>query len=202
MQTEIEVKFCNIDIDVIRKKLEDVGAVLEVPMRMMKRAVVETDFLRSKQAYLRVRDEGNGVTMTYKQYSDNPSLTDMQEIEFGVSDFDKAVLLLEQVGLPVKSFQESQRETWHFGDVEVVIDVWPHLEPYIEIEGGTEKAVKQAASDLGFNWEDAVFGKVTEVYQRQYPNGDADTLVQQPRIVFDEPLPVIMSGEPDGPKSA
>lgn len=198
MQTEIEVKFINVDIDDVRARLGELGATCEQPMRLMKRAIIETEELRAKQSYLRVRDEGHGVTMTYKQYSDTPSLTDMQEIEFGVTDFDNAVALLEQVFLPVKSFQESKRETWHLGEVEVVIDIWPHLHPYIEIEGSSEQAVMDAAAALSFDWKNAVFGKVTEVYQRQYPNGDADKLVQQPRIVFDEPLPIVMTGEGNG----
>ena len=193
MKTEIEVKFCDIDVDATREILARAGAVCEQPMRLMRRVIIETDQLAEHNAFVRVRDEGDRTTLTYKQF-DETSLTGAKEIEVTVSDFDATVALLEQVDLIHKSFQESRRETWSFDDVEVVIDEWPHLNMYIEIEGASEVSVKRAAKKLGFDWSDAVFGSVTEVYQHQYPEGSSRELVNMPRITFDEPLPEIISG--------
>jgi adenylate cyclase class 2 len=97
--------------------------------------------------------------------------------------------------LEYKSFQESRRETWKLGDAEIVLDEWPWLDPYVEIEGPSESTVKDAAATLGFNWTDAIFGRVTELYQLQYPSGDADKLVTIPRLTFNDPLPEIISGQ-------
>ena len=193
MKTEIEVKFCDIDLDATREILARAGAVCEQPMRLMRRIIIETETLAQRHGFVRVRDEGDRTTLTYKQF-DEASLTGAKEIEVTVSDFDATVALLEQVDLVHKSFQESRRETWKLGDVEVVIDEWPHLNVYIEIEGASEEGVKRAAEKLGFDWADAVFGSVTEVYQHQYPNGNARELVNMPRIAFDEPLPAVISG--------
>jgi adenylate cyclase class 2 len=193
MKTEIEVKFCDIDIDATREILARAGAVCEQPLRLMRRVIIETEQLAERHAFVRVRDEGHRTTLTYKQF-DEASLTGAKEIEVTVSDFDATVALLEQVDLVHKSFQESRRETWKLGDVEVVIDEWPHLNAYIEIEGGSEASVKKAAETLGFVWSDAIFGSVTEVYQHQYPNGQSRELVNMSRISFDEPLPAIISG--------
>lgn len=193
MKTEIEVKFCDIDIDAMREILARAGAVCEQPMRLMRRVIIETDKLAEHNAFVRVRDEGDRATLTYKQF-DEASLTGAKEIEVTVSDFDATVALLGQVDLIHKSFQESRRETWKLGDVEVVIDEWPHLNAYIEIEGESEESVKRAAEALGFAWSNAIFGSVTEVYQHQYPDGQSRELVNMPRISFDEPLPAIISG--------
>jgi len=193
MKTEIEVKFCDIDIDATRETLARGGAVCEQPMRLMRRAIIETEQLAKRDAFIRVRDEGHRTTLTYKQF-DETSLTGAKEIEVTVSDFDATVALLEQVDLVHKSFQESRRETWRLGDVEVVIDEWPHLNPYVEIEGASEAGVKQAAERLGFVWSDAVFGSVTEVYQHQYPEGSARELINMPLISFEEPLSPVISG--------
>jgi len=193
MKTEIEVKFCDIGIDATREILARAGAVCEQPMRLMRRVIIETDELAEHNAFVRVRDEGHRTTLTYKQF-DEASLTGAKEIEVTVSDFDATVALLEQVNLVHKSFQESRRETWKLGDVEVVIDEWPHLNAYIEIEGESETSVKKAAETLGFAWSDAIFGSVTEVYQHQYPEGQSRELVNMSRISFDEPLPAIISG--------
>jgi adenylate cyclase class 2 len=193
VQTEIEVKFPNVDFATLRRQLDALGATCEQPMRHMRRAIIETPSMREKHSFVRVRDEGNKVTLTYKQVDEN-SLTGAKEIEVTVSDFEGTVALLEQSGLPYKSFQESRRETWRLDDVEVVLDEWPHLDPYTEIEGPTEEAVKEVAKKLGFDWKDAIFGRTTELYQLQYPHGDADKLVTIPRHTFDQPLSKIISG--------
>ena len=144
MKTEIEVKFANIDIEAVRGALKSMGAICNQPMRLMRRVIIETDELAERHAFVRVRDEGDCVTLTYKQF-DEASLTGAKEIEVSVSDFDATVALLERVNLVHKSFQESRRETWQLGEVEVVLDEWPGLKPYVEIEGPTEIAVKNAA---------------------------------------------------------
>lgn len=194
MKTEIEVKFLSVDLDELRQRLTSVGAVQLQPMRLMRRSIVETPELEAKNAFIRVRDEGDKVTLTYKQV-DEDSLTGVKEIEVTASSFDDTVALLVQAGLPPKSVQESRRETWQWGDVEVVLDVWPWLDPYIEIEGESEQEVREAARRLGFDWANAVFGRVTSAYQAQYPDGDANKLVTLPKVAFSEPLPVIISGQ-------
>jgi adenylate cyclase, class 2 len=68
MKTEIEVKFLDVDFNLMREKLKQLGAVCEQPMRLMRRAIIETPELEAKGGFLRVRDEGDKVTLTYKQF--------------------------------------------------------------------------------------------------------------------------------------
>jgi len=196
MKTEIEAKFLNVDFDEIRLKLVDLGAALEQPMRLMRRVIIDLpNPTPGSFAFLRVRDEGNKVTMTYKQFDDENLASGAQEIEVTVSDFDSTVRLLEHSGLKYKSYQETKRETWRLGDdVEVVLDEWPWLNPYIEIEGVSEQHVKTAAEHLGFEWKNAVFGAAPQAYQVQYPEGNPRELITIPRVAFDEPIPDIISG--------
>ncbi len=193
MKTEIEVKFVNVDIDAIRSKLRDAGATLEQPMRLMRRQVF---YLvdRNKDAYVRVRDEGNKITMTYKQF-DEVGLHGAKETEIIVSDFNDAQNILQHSGLVPKSYQETRRETWMLDGTEVVIDEWPWLRPFIEIEGESEENVRAAASALGFNWDDAVFGGATRAYRQQYPDLPPDFIMDNlPEIKFDAPLPDRLKG--------
>lgn len=193
MKTEYEVKFVAIDVEKVRHMLEAAAARLESPMRLMRRVVIETPELKSKNAYVRVRDEGDRVTMTYKQF-DALSIDGAREHEIVVDDFDESVALLGASGLPYRSFQESRRETWKYGDVEVVIDEWPWLAPYIEIEGNDEQGVKAAADALGFAWDDAVFGDVMAAYRVQYPHlGLDDTIGAIAEVRFDAPLPDLLT---------
>lgn len=190
MKTEIEVKFCKVDIDDTRARLQKAGANCVQPMRLMRRQVfhlVGPD--KNDYAYLRVRDEGDKTTMTYKQFADQ-SLHGASEAEVVVSDFAATCEILLQSGLQLKSYQETKRETWQVDGVEIVIDLWPWLEPFIEIEGPSEDAVKQTAAKLGFDWSQAVFGSCTAAYRLSYPNLPSDmTMDDVPEIRFDLPLP-------------
>lgn len=193
MKTEIEVKFVDIDIDDMRTRLEAAGAVLEQPMRLMRRQVF---YLvdRNKDAYVRVRDEGDKATMTYKQF-DEIGLHGAKEVEVVISDFEDARSILQSSGLVPKSYQETKRETWGLSGAEVVIDEWPWLRPFIEIEGGSEQIVRDAAAALGFDWSDAVFGAATEAYRQQYTNLPPDFIMDDvPEIKFDAPPPERLKG--------
>jgi adenylate cyclase class 2 len=189
MNTEIEVKFINIDHDIIRVKLKEIGAELEYPMRLMKRVTIDSSEMRLKNAFLRVRDQGDKVTLTYKQF-DAQSIDGAKEIEVTVNNFDDTVKLFAAAGLPYGSFQETKRETWKLGSTEIVLDLWPWLNPYIEIEGQSENDVKKMADLLDLDWSEAVFGDVMEAYRIQYPHIDSnDTVGNVAEVKFGDPLP-------------
>lgn len=189
MNTEIEVKFVNTDHGDIRGMLKKIGAELEQPMRLMKRVTIDSAEMKSKNAFVRIRDQGDKVTLTYKQF-DGLSLHGAKEIEVEVNNFDETVKLFAAAGLPQGSFQETKRETWKLGSTEIVLDIWPWLNPYIEIEGTSEDDVKSVAALLGLNWSEAVFGDVMVAYRIQYPNiGPNDTVGNVADVKFDSPLP-------------
>ncbi len=194
MQTEIEVKFLDIDIDDIRARLRVAGAVCEQPMRMMRRVTINTPEMEANKGYLRVRDEGNKVTLTYKQF-DSMSVDGAKEIELQVSSFDAAIELLAQAGLKHTSFQETRRETWKLDEVEVVLDEWPWLNPYMEIEGASEQLLQAAAERLGLAWDNAAFGDVMVAYRAQYPHlSETDNIGSVPEAKFGTQLPSLLKG--------
>lgn len=191
MQDEIEAKFVDQNHDEIRERLIKIGGICHQPMRLMKRAILDfpDSRLTAIHAYVRVRDEGDKTTVTYKQDSDN-AFGSAREIETTVGSLDSMVSLLEVLGMQIQSRQESKRETWHTHDVEVVLDIWPWLEPFIEIEGPTKGAVQRVAKQLGLDWNQAVFGSVTEIYKIQYPDIERNGLVSTiPSISFGAPVP-------------
>lgn len=192
MHSEIEVKFLDVNFDEVRAKLTELGAECEQPMRLMRRVTIDNTTMKEKNAFLRVRDEGHKVTMTYKQFNDL-SIDGAKEVEVVVSDFNATIKLLEQAGLPHGSFQESKRETWRLGGVEIVLDEWPWLKPYAEIEGGSEQQLRATAEQLGFSWDDAVFGDVMVAYRSEYPHlGERDTVGNIPSVKFGDPLPGLL----------
>lgn len=189
MNTEYEVKFCSVNVAQIQDKIKSLGGKLESPMRLMRRVVIDTPELKEKDAFLRVRDQGEKVTLTYKQFQGS-GIDGAKELEVIVSDFQTTVDILKAMGLDYKSFQESKRETWTLDEAEIVIDEWPWLDPYIEIEGSSEEHVKNVADKLGFLWSDAVFGDVMAAYRKQYPHlEESVTVGNMLEVKFGAPLP-------------
>ena len=196
MKSEIEAKFLNVNHDEVRAQLIEHGAILDHPVRTMRRVVIHTPAMSEKNAFVRIRDEGNRATITYKQF-DEDSIDGAKEYEVEVSDFDTAVGLFTAAGLQYDTFQESRRENWRLGDTEIMLDEWPWLAPYIEIEGSTEESVRATAATLGFNWNDAIFGGVANAYRVQYPHigerGITEINQNWSVIKFSEPKPTLIS---------
>lgn len=199
MNTEIEVKFININLDEMRDKLKKVGAELEQSMRPMRRVLIEQPEHKAEQSFIRIRDQGDKTTLCFKRRTgDRQAIDDTTEIEVEVSDFDTTVELFREAGWSPITYQENRRETWNLGDVEVVIDEWPWIPTQIEIEGPTEQAVRDAAEKLGFVWGEARLGRIDDIYQEYYTfapgfRGAIDLAVMR----FDDPVPAQMTKRGD-----
>ncbi len=192
MKTEIEAKFANINIEEIRGMLKNAGAVCEQPMRLMRRALIEEPHHAKQHAFIRIRDEGDKVTLTFKRRKDpyNPGIDGVKEIEVEVSDFDDTLTIFSEAGWHYITFQESKRETWQLDDAEVVIDEWPWLDPYIEIEGASEEIIKAAAKKLGLQWGDAQFVNIDVLYNEKYEFAPGFRgVIDVPEARFGNPLP-------------
>lgn len=192
MKPEIEVKFLNIDIDDMRRRLTDTGAHLERPMRLMKRALIEEPHHEAEHSFIRIRDEGDKVTLTFKRRADQTvsTIDGTAEIEVTVSDFDTTVELFNQAGWHYKTLQESKRETWQLDDCEVVIDEWPWISPYIEVEGPNEAAVQRVALKIGQDWNQAMLGHIDAVYETKYNFAPGFRgVIDLSQVRFGQPLP-------------
>lgn len=159
MKPEIESTFVNINKDQLRDQLRAAGATLIQPETLMRRTIFDID----EHSFARVRDEGNRITMSYK-HLDSLTLSGMKEICLEVNDFDEAINFVKALGLKPKAEQETYREEWKLGNVEIDIDTWPWIPSYVEIEGPDEDSVKATASRLGFDMADALYGSVDQVY--------------------------------------
>lgn len=183
MQIEFEATFPNIKKDDARKMLKKAGAKLERPEFLQKRInfFVPDDVI--KNSWLRVRDEGDKITMSLKKY-DGSSIEKQQEICLVVNNFDNAIKFLTAIGFKEKSYQETKRELWILDGAEITIDEWPYLEPFIEVEGKSEKEVKKTCQELGLNYNEALFCPITILYSMKYniPANIIDSKI--PKITF------------------
>lgn len=175
MQTEIEAKFLNVDHDEMREKLNKLGAKCIQPMRLMRRKNFDYQDKRLEKigGWIRVRDEGDKVTLSYKQLNDR-TLHGTKEINVEVSDFEDTCKLLETIGISSFGLQESKRESWILDGVEVDLDEWPWIEPFMEVEAPDEESLRKAVSKLGLNLDDAAHGSVEIAYQKDYDITDEE----------------------------
>lgn len=186
MQTEYEATFTNINKGEIRRELEASGAELLRPEFLQKRCTFELPAGHEiPDGYLRVRDEQDKITLSLKVVKENGSIEQQQEIELKVDKFQDACDLLETIGCEKRAYQESKRELWELDNVQITIDEWPFLEPFVEIEGESEKAVKAVAERLGFDYAEAFFGSVTGLYVKRYDISEDRVNNHTPLILFE-----------------
>jgi adenylate cyclase class 2 len=190
MQPEIEAKFLNVDHDVLRTRLTAAGAICRQPMRLMKRNRYDfaDDRLRTERnGWARVRDEGDKITMSYKQLN-NRKLDGTHEVNVVVDDFEAAGSFLQQLGLESKSYQETKRESWTLPGFEIELDTWPWTKPYVEIEGPDEASLRVLAAKLELDWSTVCHGSVEVVYRAEY-NVTDEEVNAIPRMTFEESVP-------------
>jgi adenylate cyclase class 2 len=169
MEPEIEAKFLDVDPKQIRRILQENGAKQIHAERQMRRVVLDYPDGRLEKigGWIRVRDEGDKITFSYKQLNDR-SVHGTQEIETTVGNFEKTVKLLDAIGLKQRSYQETKREKWVLGNSEITIDTWPWIPTFVELEASSEGALKYLAQTLHLDWSEAMHGSVETAYQRYY----------------------------------
>lgn len=167
---EIEVKFLEIDTVQIENKLKELGAK-KVFDFLYKRRVF--DFpnmsLEANNSWLRLRDEGDKVTLTYKRrfgVGEN-KLKDggMYEVEINVNDFDGTANLLKSIGMKEKFYEENNRIKYVIDNVEFCIDTWPLIPTYLEIEGKNWAVVEKYSKKLGLDWDKHIRCSTMQIYE-------------------------------------
>ncbi len=175
MNTEFEAKFYPIDKDCFRKKLPELGAELIVPERKMRISEIDQRVypqINSDCDHLRVRDEGNGIVRL------SVKMGGQEEIDVVVGDYEKTLAILAILGFKPNRYVERLRETWSFKETEVLIDTWPCLEPFVEIEGASEGKVREVSLELGLDWDRRFVGYASFLFAKKY-NLDHDEVIKK-----------------------
>ena len=170
MITEFEIKFLNIQLELLYKKFNRLGAQQIKSRVLMRRCVF--DFPKALQVpgikqWIRVRDEGDKITLTLKQVSSTNTIEGTKESEVQVKNFEDTCAFLKACGFIAKGYQENYREQWTHKNIDLCIDTWPGLDPFLEIEGTTKAGVVSMVDLLGFNYAEGYFGPVDLIYEKQ-----------------------------------
>ena len=177
MSHEIETKVLNIDGDLVKTKLNSLGAEKIQETRLI------VDWYRIKGVkegedpwFLRIRSNSEGRhEVTWKAKSDIlGTARKHKEINFGISEPDKLGDLFEELGLEKYAHQEKDRVTFRLKDWQFDIDQYPRMPVYLEIEGSSEESVKEAIELLKLEnnptWAKGERILIQEVYHLNWYN--------------------------------
>ena len=113
-----------------------------------------------------------------------------------IDDYENGIMLLKACGLRPKSEEESYRETWMLGEVEICIDTWPWIPTFMEIEGPSEVLVWETAEKLGLSKPKAKFGSVDSTYAHYYGIKEEVFNFETPKVTFEMEPPEWVKKKP------
>jgi adenylate cyclase class 2 len=150
---EIEVKFYLSDMDAIRDRILELGAVSMGRIFETNLRFDDSDnSLIEKRSLLRLRRDTK-TTLTFK--SEPPFKNDqfkiLKELEVEVSDFATMKHILESLGFREEQVYEKWRETFRLNSANLCLDTMPYGD-FLEIEGQKED-IKELAYRIGLKWQ-------------------------------------------------
>jgi adenylate cyclase class 2 len=158
---ETEGRILNIDVADVRSKILQAGGK-KVKDFDFKRYVFDVIPVKDT-TWVRLRSDGEKTTLTVKEVV-SEGIDGTNEWEVEVSDVDNTLMILEKIGIKPRGYQENKRELYDLDGVEVSIDYWPMLEPYLEIEASSADKIIAIAGKLGFKNSDVIGDSVAKIY--------------------------------------
>lgn len=161
MHTEYEVRILDVDVDSLKKKLDELGAVLQWDL-IQKRYIY--DFIPKVEGkWIRLRTNGDKSTLTIKNLVSS-EIDGTQELEIEVDNFDRCNMILKELGYEPKNNYENRRCQYALNGVEIDFDDWPLIPTYLEVEGPSEEAVYNIISALNISKERVTTKDIDDIY--------------------------------------
>ena len=147
-----------LDIDNIREILNN--QTLEANMKK---------FLINPNKWVRLRKSNDKIELTTKHILNkkNNNYQNVIETEIEVSSFEEANNLLESIGICKRNYQEKIRYSFVYKDAQIEIDIWPMLDPYLEIECDNNKTIEEILEKLGLLENEIVSTNTESLYKRK-----------------------------------
>ena len=165
MEIEYEVRVLEIDVAEMQAKLQSLGAK-KVGEWEQKRYVYDTKPV-NPDAWFRLRTNGIETTLTYKNVAKN-TIDGTRELEIVVDDFDKTKEMLELMGYTNRGYQENRRIRYILNGIEIDLDAWPMIPPYMEIEGHSEVEVNEMLELLAVDKDKVTALNCQSIYEEIY----------------------------------
>ncbi len=131
---EVEVKFAVENIDEVRRIVESMAEfVIEKEEYDLYFNHPCRDFAETDEA-LRVRNDVEGITLTYKGRKVDPETKTREEIKVGLDDFDGMVAILQKLGFRIAGEVRKKRWIYRDGEITICVDWLDDLGGFVELE--------------------------------------------------------------------
>lgn len=117
--------------------------------------------------WIRLRQTGDTTTLTIKKIANSNGEYDLDaviETEFKVPNIEIGKNFLADMGYFPALHQKKMRIAYDYENTEIVIDKWPKIPPYIEVEGQTKTDICRVVKALGFKADDMKVMNTDDVY--------------------------------------
>lgn len=118
--------------------------------------------------WIRLRQTGDLTTITIKKIvnsSGEYAIDAVRELEISVPSIKEGKEFLESLGYYSSSHQKKMRIAYDYDNTELVIDKWPKIPTYIEVEGENEEDIFNVVKKLGFSTSDMKVMNTDDVYK-------------------------------------
>lgn len=163
MAREIEAKKLDVNVLQVVQQLKEIGA-RHLGTKKQRRYVYDIN-PNDPSTWMRLRTDGEVTTLTVKKIHDD-GIDGTEEWETEVDSFEHTHEMLEAMGFRAKAYQENIRSSYSVPGVQIEIDAWPKIPPYVEIEAFSAEHVHEIGRALGWAPEDLTSENTTKVYAR------------------------------------
>lgn len=117
--------------------------------------------------WIRLRQSNDKVELTTKHVFDKKNMTvqAVGEREVNTSSFEETNSILESIGIIRRSYQEKIRYSYEFDGASIEIDIWPKLNPYIEVECENTDKIEDIINKLGYSHNSVVSTNTKQLYK-------------------------------------
>ena len=152
-------------MDILKLDIDNIKEILNNPTleANMKK------FLINPNKWVRLRKSNDKIELTTKHIL-NKKHSDYQnvlETEIEVSSFEETNNLLKSIGICKRNYQEKIRYSFVYKDAQIEIDIWPMLDPYLEIECDNNKTIEEILEKLNLKENEMVSTNTESLYKRK-----------------------------------
>lgn len=118
--------------------------------------------------WIRLR-QSNGRSVLTSKHILEKDISNFQcvfETELEVSSFEETNLFLESIGIAKRSYQEKIRYSYVYKSAQIEIDIWPLLEPYMEIECDDEAIIGEIVEKLQLSDKEIISLNTEQLYKK------------------------------------
>lgn len=170
---ELETRVMDIDVDALRKKLNDLGAI-NVKKENQTNNIFDFEdrTLLNKKGYARIRIVEDLLTnkiiyfMTTKKMLSQGTFKVMEENETIIEDGSMGEKIFESLGLKLQESIKKYRESYKYKNTLIEIDINdPNFcpFPYVEFETSSEEELKEVLTLLGYSLADTTSKTIYEI---------------------------------------